>query len=145
MPQEIQSLIEQEKRWDILNRLVEAPASRTIRPRRKLGPVNQTTDTTSGNSRSETTTTSREKRRPDRPSLMWSRPIPFPWHIYKQDLKKLNLQTKRFAADAMKMLNSARLSVNGLHSIVGVDWLMTAEINNSSTTVIRLADLEGLP
>ena len=58
---------------------------------------------------------------------------------------KLNLQTVRFAADAMKMLNGARLSVNGLYSIVGVEWLIAAEINFSSTTALRLADLEGLP
>ena len=41
---------------------------------------------------------------------MWSRPIPSPWHIYKGDLMKLNLQTVSFAADAMRMLNGARSS-----------------------------------
>ena len=50
---------------------------------------------------------------------MWSRPIPSPWHMYKQDLMKLNLQTVSFAADAMRMLNRARLPVNGLYSGVG--------------------------
>ena len=45
---------------------------------------------------------------------MWSRPIPSPWHIYKQDLVKLNLETVRFAADAMRMLNGATLrTING--------------------------------
>ena len=78
-------------------------------------------------------------------SLMWSRLIPSPWHIYKQDLMKLNLQTVRFAADAMRMLNGARLSVNGLYSIAGVDWLIAAGINFSSTTALRFSDLEGLP
>ena len=58
---------------------------------------------------------------------------------------KLNLQTVSFAADAMRMLNGARLSVNGLYSITGVDWLIAAGINFSSTTALRFADLEGLP
>ena len=76
---------------------------------------------------------------------MWSRPIPSPWHIYKDDLMKLNLQTVSFAADAMRMLNGASLSVSGLYSIAGVDWLIAAGINFSSTTAVRFADLEGLP
>ena len=56
----------------------------------------------------------------------------------------LNLQTVRFAADAMKKLNGARLSVNGLYSIVGVVLLKAAEINFSSTTALRLTDFEEL-
>ena len=75
---------------------------------------------------------------------MWLRPIPSPWHIYKQDLMKLNLQTVSFAADAMRMLNGARLPVNGLYSITGVDWLIAAGRNFSSTTALRFADLKGL-
>ena len=51
---------------------------------------------------------------------------------------KLNLHTVSFAADAM-------LSVSGLYSITGVDWLIAAGINFSSTTALRFADLEGLP
>ena len=51
--------------------------------------------------------------------------------IYKQDLMKLNLQTKRFAADVKRMLS--------------VDWLIVAGLNFSSTTALRFADLEGLP
>ena len=58
---------------------------------------------------------------------------------------KLNLQMVKFAADAMMMLNGARLSVNGLYSIAGVDWLIAAGINFSSTTTLRFADLEVLP
>ena len=58
---------------------------------------------------------------------------------------KLNLEMVMFAADAMRILNGARLSVNGLYLIVGVDWLIAADINFSSTTALRLADLEGLP
>ena len=58
---------------------------------------------------------------------------------------KLNLQIVKFAAAAMRMLNGARLSVNGLYSIAGVDWLIAASINFSSTTAIRFANLEGLP
>ena len=65
--------------------------------------------------------------------------------IYKQDLMKLNLQTVRFAADVKRMLNGARLSVNGLYSSAGVDWLIAAGLNFSSTTALRFADLEGLP
>ena len=76
---------------------------------------------------------------------MWSRPIPSTWHIYKDDLMKLNLQTVSFAADAMRMLNVARLSVNGLYSKTGVDWLTAAGINFSSTIALRFADLDGLP
>ena len=58
---------------------------------------------------------------------------------------KFNLQTVRFAADAMRMLNGAKLYVNGLYSIVGVDWLIAARLNFSSTTALRFADLEELP
>ena len=76
---------------------------------------------------------------------MLSRPIPSPWHIYKDDLIKLNLQMMSFAADSMRMLNGARLSVSGLYSITGVDWLIAAGKNFSSTTALRFADLEGLP
>ena len=75
---------------------------------------------------------------------MWSRLIPSPWHMY-EDLMKLNLQMVNFAADAIRMLNGARLSVNGLYSITGVDWLIAAGINFSSTTALRFADLKGLP
>ena len=139
-----QSASEPGQRTDVLDRLGEAPVGRTIHPRRRLGPVNSTTDT-SGTSRSETTSTIREERRPDRSSLMWSRPITSPWHVYKQDLMKLNLQTVRFAADVIRMLNGVRLSVNGLYLIAGVDWLIAAGIVFSSTTAFRFADLEGLP
>ena len=76
---------------------------------------------------------------------MWSIPIPSPWHIYKDDLMKLNLQMVSFAADAMRMLNGTRMSVNGLYSITGVDWLIAGGINFSSTTALRFADLEALP
>ena len=76
---------------------------------------------------------------------MWSRPIPSPWHIYKDDLMKLNFQTVSYAADAFRMLNGAKLSVNVLYSITGVDWLIAAGMNLSSTTVLRFADKEGLP
>ena len=58
---------------------------------------------------------------------------------------KLNLQTVRFTADAIRMLNGARQSVNGLYSIAGVDWLIAAGINFSSRTALRFANLEGLP
>ena len=136
------------QRTDVQDRWGEAPLRRTINPRRRLGPVNSTAETTStskSDTRSETRSTSREKRRPNRSSLMWSRPIPSPWHIYQFDLMKLNLQTVSFAADAMRKLNGARLSVSGLYSITVVDWLIAAGINFSSTTALRFADLEGLP
>ena len=45
----------------------------------------------------------------------------------------------------MRMLNGARLSVNRLYSVTGVDWLIAAGLNFSSTTALRFADLEGLP
>ena len=143
-----QSSSEPRQSTDKQDRLGEAPIRRTIHPRRRLGPVHPTAETTStsrSETRSETVSTSREERRPDRSSLMWSRPIPSPWRIHKQDLMKLNLQTVRFAADAIRMLNGARLSVNGLYSIARVDWLIAAGINFSSTTALRFADLEGLP
>ena len=107
--------------------------------------MEETASTSRSDTRSETRRTSREERRPNRSSLIWSRPIPSPWPIYKDDLMKLNLQTVSFAADAMRMLNGARLSVSGLYSITGVDWLIAAGINFSSTTALRFADLEGLP
>ena len=53
---------------------------------------------------------------------------------------KLNLQTVSFAADAMRMLNWARLSFNGLYSITDVDSLIAAGINFSSTAALRFAD-----
>ena len=139
-----QSSSEPGQRTYVQDRLGEAPIRRSIHPRRRLFPVNPTAETTS-TSKSETTSTSREERRPNRSYLMWPRPIPSPWHICKQELMKLNLQTVRIAADAMRMLNGARLSVNGLYSITGVDWLIAAGINFSSTTALRFADLEGLP
>ena len=92
VPQVPQSSSDLRKRTDVLDRLGEAPVRRSIHPRRRLGPVNSTTNMTSGSSRSETTSTSREERRPDRSCLMWPRTIPSPWHVYKQDLMKLNLQ-----------------------------------------------------
>ena len=121
---------------------------RTINLRRRLGPVNLTAETPStsrSDTKSETTSTSREKRCPNRSSLMWSRPTSSPWHVYKDDLMKLNLQTVSFLADVMRMLSGARLSVSGLYSITGMDWLIAAGINFSSTTALRFADLEGLP
>ena len=135
-----QSSSEPGQRMDVQDRLGEAPLRRTINPRRRLGPVNLTAEKTStsrSDTRSETTSTSREERRPNRSSLMWSRSIPSPWHKYKDDLMKLNLQTVSFAADAMKMLNGARLSINGLYSITGVDWLIAAGINFSSTIALE--------
>ena len=142
-----QSSNEPGHRTDVQDRLGVAPLRRTVNPRRRLGPVNSTVETTSTSrsaTRSETTSTSQEERRPNRSYLMWSRPIPSPWHIYKDDLMKLNLQTVNFAAGAMRMLNGARLSVSGLYSIAGVDWLIAAGMNFSSTTALRFNDLEGL-
>ena len=79
-----QSSSEPGQRTDVQDRLGEAPLRRTINPRRRLGPVNPTAETTStsrSDTRSEMTSTSREERRPNRSSLMWSRPIPSTWHI----------------------------------------------------------------
>ena len=67
---------------------------------------------------------------------MWLRPIPSPWHVYKQDLMKLNLQIVKFAANAMRWFNGAKLSVNVHYSIVGLDWLIAAGINFNSTTAL---------
>ena len=57
--QRTQSSSEPGQRTDVIDRLGEAPVRRTIRPNRKLEPINSTTDT-SGTSRSETTSTSQE-------------------------------------------------------------------------------------
>ena len=76
------------QRTDVQDRLEEAPMRRNINPRRRLRPVNpmeETTSTSRSDTRSDTTRTSREERRPNRSSLMWSRPIPSPWHVYKDD------------------------------------------------------------
>ena len=43
------------------------------------------------------------------------------------------------------MLDVAKLSVNRLYSIDGVDLLISAEVNFSSATSLRLAELKGLP
>ena len=77
-----QSSSEPGRRTDVQDRLGEAPMRRTIHPRRRIGPVNpieETAGTSRSYTRSETTSTSREER-PSRGSLMWSRPIPSPWH-----------------------------------------------------------------
>ena len=58
---------------------------------------------------------------------------------------KLSLQKVIIAADALRMLNGAKLSGNGLYSIVRVDWLIAAGTNFSSTTALRFGKLEGLP
>ena len=137
-----QSSSEPGQRTDVQDRLGEAVVRRTIHPRRRLGTVNPIEETAS---RSETTSTSREERRPGRGSLMWTRPIPSPWHVYKDELMKLDLQRVSFIVDARRMLNGARLSVSRLYSITGVNWLIAASINFSSTTALRFADLEGLP
>ena len=143
-----QSSSEPGRRTDVQDRSGEAPMRRTIHPRRRIGPVNQPIEEVAGtyrsDTRSETTSTSREER-PSRGSLMWSRSIPSPWHIYKEELMKLDLQRVSFIEDARRMLNGATLSVSRLYSITGVDWLIAASINFSSTTALRFADLEGLP
>ena len=147
-----QSSSEPGQRTDVQDRLGEAPMRRTIHPRRRIGPVNPIEETagtsrsdTRSDTRSATTSTSREESIPSRGSLMWSRPIPSPWHIYKDELMKLDLQRVSFIEDARRMLNGATLSVSRLYSITGVDWLIAANINFSSTTALRFADLEGLP
>ena len=143
-----QSSSEPGQRTDVQDRLGEAPVGRTIHPRRRLGtvnPIEEAASTSRSDTRSETTSTIGEERRPGRGSLMWSRPIPSPWHVYKDELMKLDLQRVRFIEDARRMLNGARLSVSRLYSITGVDWLIAASINFSSMTALRFADLEGLP
>ena len=143
-----QSSSEPGQKTDNQDQLGEAPLRRTIHPRRRIGPVNtmeEANGTYRSDTRSETTSTSREERRPNRGSLMWSRPIQSPWHVYKDELMKLDLQRVSFIEDARRMLNGARLSVSRLYSITGVDWLIAAGINLSSTTALRFADLEGLP
>ena len=143
-----QSSSEPGQRTDVHDRLGEAPMRRIIHPRRRIGPVNpieETAGTSRSDTRSETKSTSREERRPGRGSLMWSRPIPSPWHVYKDELMKLDFQRVSFIEDARMMLNGATLSVSRLYSITGVDWLIAASIHFSSTTALRFADLEGLP
>ena len=143
-----QSSSEPGQRTEVQDRLGEAPVRRTIHPRRRLGPVNpieEATSTSRSDTRSETTSASRGERRPGRGPLMWSRPIPSPWHVYKDELMKLDLQKVSFIEDARRMLNGASMSVSRLYSITGVDWLIAASINFSSTTALRFADLEGLP
>ena len=110
-----QSSSEPGQRTDVQDRLEEAPMRRTIHPRRRIGPVNpieETVGTSRSDTRSETTSTSREERRPGRGSLMWSRPIPSPWHVYKDELMKLDLQRISFIEDARRMLNGATLSIS---------------------------------
>ena len=143
-----QSSSEPGQRTDVQDRLGEAPMRRAIHPRRRIGPVNpieEIAGTSRSDTRSETKNTSRDERRPSRGSLMWSRPIPSPWHIYKDELMKLDLQRVSFIEDARRMLDGATLSVSRFYSITDVDWLIAASINFSSTTALRFADLEGLP
>ena len=143
-----QSSSEPGQRTDVQDRLREAPMRRTIHPRRRIGPVKpieETASTSRLDTKSETTSTSREERRPGRGSLIWSRPIPSPWHVYKDELMKLDLQRVSFIEEARRMLNGATLSISRLYSITGVDWLIAASKIFSSTTALRFADLEGLP
>ena len=143
-----QSSSEPCQRTDVQDRLGEAPMRKTIHPRRRIGPVNpieETAGTSRSDTRLETTSTIREERRPGRGLLMWSRPIPSPWHVYKDELMKLDLQRVSFIKDARRMLNGATLSVSRLYSITGVDWLIAASINFSSTTAFRFSAPEGLP
>ena len=143
-----QSSSEPGQRTDVHDRLGEASMRRTIHPRRRIGPVNpieEAAGTSRSDTRSETTSTSREESRPGRGSLMWSRPLPSPWHVYRDELMKLDLQRVSFIEDARRMLNGATLSVSRLYSITSVDWLIAASINFSSTTALRFAELEGLP
>ena len=73
-----QSSSEPGQRSDVQDRLGEAPMRRTINPSRRIGPVNpreETASTSRSDTRSETTRTSREERRLNRSSLMWSRPF----------------------------------------------------------------------
>ena len=59
-----QSSSEPRQRTEVQDRLGEAPLRRTINPRRRLGPVNPTAEKTStsrSDTRSETTSTSREE------------------------------------------------------------------------------------
>ena len=124
------------QRTDVQDRLGEAPVRRTIHPRRRIEPVDPIEETASmsrSDTRSEAISNSREERRPGRGSLMWSRPIPSPWHVYKDELMQLDLQRVSFIEDARRMLNGARLSVSTLYSITGVDWLIAASKNFSST------------
>ena len=61
-----QSSSEPGQKTDVQDRLGEAPTRRTMNPRRRLGPVNPTAETTStsrSDTRSETMSTSREERR----------------------------------------------------------------------------------
>ena len=143
-----QSSSEPGQRTEAQDRLGDAQVRNTPHPGRRLGPVNpieETTSTSRSDTRSETTSTSREERRPSRGSLIWSRPIPSPWHVFKDELMKLDLQRVSFFEDARRMLNGARLSVSRLYSITGVDWLIAASINFSFMTALRFDDLEGLP
>ena len=143
-----QSFSEPGRRTYVQDRLGEAPTRRTIYPGRRIGPVNQPNEGVAGTSRSDTrseTTSSSREERPNRGSLLWSRPMPSPWHIYKEELMKLDLQKVSFIEDARRMLNGATLPVSRLYSITGVDWLIAASINFSSVTASRFADLEGLP
>ena len=68
-----QSSSEPGQRTDVQDRLREAPVRRTIHPKRGIGPVNpieEAARTSRSDKRSETTSTSREERRPGRGSLM---------------------------------------------------------------------------
>ena len=68
-----QSSSEPGRRTDVQDRLGEAPTRRTIHPRRRIGPVNQPNEGVAGtprsDTRSETTSSSREER-PNRGSLL---------------------------------------------------------------------------
>ena len=112
---------------DVQDRLGEARTRRTIHQRRRLGPVNptaETTSTTRSETRSETPSTSREERRPDRRSLMWLRLIPSSWHIYKQDLMKLNLEVCSRCHEDVKWseIIGQRTVFNSRRGLVDSSW-----------------------
>ena len=120
-----QSSNEPGQRTDVHERLGEAPMRKTINPRRKLGPVNpreETASTSRSDTSSETTRTSREERRPNRSSLMWSRPIPSPWHIYKDDLMKLNLRSGCYEDAEWSKVISQRIVLDNRSGLVDSGW-----------------------
>ena len=90
----IRSSGDQEQRSDMMERLGESPARRTLHLRCRLGSVKQMK--TPRIFRAGTTVT-RAKRCPGRDSLISSKPFPSPSHKHKQDLLKLNLYKASFA------------------------------------------------
>ena len=118
---------------------------RVFHARRRLGPVNQAVETTSGNSRSETTTsTSREEQLPYRSSLIKTDTVPLVCLQTRSDEAKPSDSKICSRCDQEVEWRKAISKWTVLYRGSGLVYVATG-INFSATTALRFAEFEGLP